>query len=173
VPSYEQLDGGIWVATGFFTAGVSRSVIDKAEQAGFMNARLSDRGRRNSEVFFRHEDARFSMLKGLRQLFEPVSPDVDVEVPNVFECYRYSAGAATESHVDAPSPINGVMSTLTLVVYLNHDFEGGKTIFPDRSLEVQPKAGSALIFEHGLKHAGATVDAGTKYILRTAVAVQL
>jgi hypothetical protein len=172
VPSYEQLDGGIWLATRFFTAGVSRSIIDKAEQAGFMNARLSDRGRRNSEVFFGTRTRAF-MLKGLRQLLESVSPDVDVEVPHVFECYRYSAGAATESHVDAPSPINGVMSTLTLVVYLNHDFEGGKTIFPDRSLEVQPKAGSALIFEHGLKHAGATVDAGTKYILRTAVAVRL
>jgi prolyl 4-hydroxylase len=58
-------------------------------------------------------------------------------------------------------------------MYLNDDFEGGATYFPDLDLRVTPKAGSALYFQYNYtgvlknlrtKHIGETVTAGTKYI---------
>ena len=61
----------------------------------------------------------------------------------------------------------------TFIMYLNDDFEGGATYFPDLDLRVTPKAGSALYFQYNYtgvlknlrtKHVGETVTAGTKYI---------
>lgn len=51
---------------------------------------------------------------------------------------------------------------------------GGATAFLSRDrkrrLDVNPKAGSVLLFQHrGLLHEGAVVTAGTKYTIRTDV----
>ena len=51
------------------------------------------------------------------------------------------------------------------MVYLNEGFGGGATEFDDRSVE--PQTGQALVFEHRLRHQGAEVTRGTKYVLRS------
>jgi len=58
-------------------------------------------------------------------------------------------------------------SFLTFMVYLNDGFEGGSTDFGWES--VQPVQGRALVFPHRLRHRGAVVGAGVKYVLRTDV----
>ena len=64
-------------------------------------------------------------------------------------------------------------SALTLMVYLNDDFVGGGTDFyhEDQTprLSVEPERGMALVFRHELLHAGAPVQRGRKYVLRTDV----
>lgn len=56
----------------------------------------------------------------------------------------------------------------------NSDLVGGATAFltrkSDGRVDVNPKAGSVLIFQHsGLLHEGARVEKGTKYTMRTDV----
>lgn len=68
-------------------------------------------------------------------------------------------------------------SYMTLHLYLNEStpenkFQGGATKFHShnmrRSLDVEPKVGRVLIFQHrGLLHSGADVTAGIKLTLRT------
>ena len=77
-------------------------------------------------------------------------------------------------------------SIFTVVIYLNDDYEGGKTNFYKEPLEsklhgkrgnfvdekdllatINPKKGKALIFTHDSYHEGAKVLKGTKYIIRT------
>ena len=62
----------------------------------------------------------------------------------------------------------------SMIIYLNDDFEGGKTIFPKLKKIFTPKKGCALFynyhcFEHpksyDLLHSGGSVRNGTKYIL--------
>ncbi len=79
-------------------------------------------------------------------------------------------------------------SIFTCMVYLNDDFEGGRTDFlqstgsrMDETIEqelargykktysLQPKAGMAVIFDHALIHEGLPVLSGMKYIARTDV----
>jgi len=62
-------------------------------------------------------------------------------------------------------------SLLTLMIYLNDDFSGGATEFDTRdgNFEIVPQRGMALLFEHPLRHQGAPVQHGTKYVLRTDV----
>jgi len=83
---------------------------------------------------------------------------------------RYRPGHGSQLHVDHPYPgTREQASALTLLVYLNAEFEGGHTEFPEQGHIVVPRAGRAVLFAHGMMHRGCTVTSGTKYVLRTEV----
>ncbi len=78
-------------------------------------------------------------------------------------------------------------SFLTLLIYLNDDFQGGETKFyPDkqhcrflRDIEnkqpvhvIEPKQGMAVINIHNILHEGSKVQSGVKYVLRTDILYQ-
>ena len=83
--------------------------------------------------------------------------------------YRYTPGQHFRWHLDGAfqrSPRE--RSRWTFMVYLNDDFDGGGTDFED-GVTVRPVTGAALVFAHGLRHQGAEVTRGTKYVLRSDV----
>jgi prolyl 4-hydroxylase len=87
-----------------------------------------------------------------------------------FRYYRYEPGQQFDWHRDGAfvrSPSE--QSLLTVLFYLNEDFEGGSTDFMDDDIIVAPRRGMALFFSHPLCHRGAPVERGTKYVLRTDV----
>ncbi|KAF8876946.1 hypothetical protein BD779DRAFT_1559065 [Infundibulicybe gibba] len=116
-----------------------------------------------------------------------------------FRLYRYRPGALYRPHIDGAWPASAVNMTssppsyiydsdpevysrLTLLIYLNDDFEGGCTTFflPSSSngiLEarpVKPRTGTVCVFPHGaakgsLLHEGSGVTKGAKYVIRTEV----
>jgi len=91
-----------------------------------------------------------------------------VGVNERFRFYRYEPRQSFRWHRDGyfarPS---GERSRLTLMVYLNDDFEGGETRF--EQAVVKPVKGMALFFVHHLLHEGAEVRRGRKYVMRTDV----
>ncbi|MFT5359211.1 MAG: prolyl 4-hydroxylase [Polyangiales bacterium] len=87
-----------------------------------------------------------------------------------FRFYRYRQGQAFRWHRDGAFVRNtNQRSAFTVMVYLNDGFEGGATEFDlaEGKLRVVPRAGMALVFEHRLRHQGAPITSGTKYVLRT------
>ena len=62
-------------------------------------------------------------------------------------------------------------SYFTFMIYLNDDYEGGQTTF--NHVTIEPKQGTALIFQHDLEHEGKAVTQGIKYVLRTDIMYQL
>jgi predicted 2-oxoglutarate/Fe(II)-dependent dioxygenase YbiX len=93
-----------------------------------------------------------------------------VGVNERFRCYRYEPGQRFAPHFDGAyrrSPTE--CSELTLMVYLNDAFTGGKTAFHDHDVEVTPRTGDALLFQHRLLHEGCVVASGAKYVLRSDV----
>ncbi|KAL5092822.1 hypothetical protein Trisim1_000559 [Trichoderma cf. simile WF8] len=93
---------------------------------------------------------------------------------------KYTPGMFFRPHCDAAyradNPDGPIIETYyTLHLYLNDEgLVGGATAFlsPDRKrrLDVNPKAGSVLIFQHPLLlHEGADVIEGTKYTMRTEI----
>jgi len=97
------------------------------------------------------------------------------------DCYtfgKYLPGGRFKPHYDATFAENpDKRSIYTLQIYLNDNYEGGKTNFfhPENPLEVtkhkldksvEPKTGRALIFNHDTLHEGAEVLSGEKYIMR-------
>jgi len=93
-----------------------------------------------------------------------------VGVNERFRCYRYAPGQRFAPHFDGAFARSATeCSELTLMVYLNEPAEGGGTAFHDLGLEVRPRTGSALLFQHRLLHEGCVVTAGVKYVLRSDV----
>ncbi len=84
--------------------------------------------------------------------------------------YRYGQGERHGTHWDTVVELpGGVRSLLTLVFYLNDDFEGGETDFPELDRRVAPRRGRALLFQHRILHEATAVRAGEKLVLRTDV----
>lgn len=89
-----------------------------------------------------------------------------------FRCYRYDVDQRFAPHYDGAFIRNDdERSLLTFMVYLNDGFGGGATAFHSftKDVEVTPKAGRALLFQHFLLHEGCFVTSGVKYVLRSDV----
>lgn len=102
-----------------------------------------------------------------------------------FRFCRYQAGQRFNVHQDGVHHRGPVRrSHLTFLVYLTDGaaFSGGDTVFyargpadrgqgggPHELGRVRPRAGSLLLFDHDIWHAGDEVTAGTKHVLRSDV----
>lgn len=84
--------------------------------------------------------------------------------------YRYGPGERHGAHWDTVVELDGgVRSLITLVFYLNDDFDGGATEFPELRKTIQPRRGRALLFQHRVLHEATVVTRGEKLVLRTDV----
>ena len=82
--------------------------------------------------------------------------------------YRYGPGERHGTHWDTVVPfVGGGESRLTLVFYLDDDFDGGATEFPELGQTVTPRRGMALVFQHRVLHTATEVRRGAKHVLRT------
>lgn len=91
---------------------------------------------------------------------------------------RYRTSEHYGRHVDVPyeDEKRGVRSFITCQLYLNEEFKGGETRFDQEvgytdyhkrsHLDVVPKTGSVLLFEHELVHEGMPLLSGKKYTVR-------
>ena len=87
---------------------------------------------------------------------------------------RYGVGGMYEPHIDGESMWmkedgtkvwrKSVERDLSLVLYLNDDFEGGEFVFPDLGIRVTPRAGLLLCFpsSHHYRHGVMPVTKGER-----------
>jgi predicted 2-oxoglutarate/Fe(II)-dependent dioxygenase YbiX len=86
---------------------------------------------------------------------------------------EYQAGSFMTAHEDAYSYVkeNGedVRPKITIIYYINDDYEGGEVEFPDESppLKIKPKANSVVIFPSSLVHGVLPVTSGNRYMTQT------
>lgn len=112
-----------------------------------------------------------------RVLFERVRPHVPERLEGEWSlcganerlrCYRYEPGQYFAPHFDGAFARGwSERSLLTFMVYLNECEAGGHTGIIDLELEIAPRAGRALLFNHHLRHEGARVHRGIKYAVRS------
>ena len=172
-----RVGAGIFTIDGFLLPAECERYIAQSEQIGFSEAVIStDDGdlllketRNNDRIL--HDDKELAATLFARAL--PLLPaTIDGWTPSGFNerfrFYRYTSEQYFKWHQDGthrPSPQEE--SFLTFIIYLTDAYEGGATEFAWE--KVQPKAGRALMFPHRLRHQGARVISGTKYVLRTDV----
>jgi prolyl 4-hydroxylase len=117
-----------------------------------------------------HEN--FGYLKNMAiELAEKNSPSKNLKlISEPISFQRYETNQEFSQHCDFGK--NG-RRHVTVIFYLNDDFEGGETFFELLSLSVKPVTGSCLIFYYEsdidaltklTRHGGNTVTNGTKYI---------
>jgi hypothetical protein len=91
-----------------------------------------------------------------------------------FRFYRYKDAQRFKPHMDGAFKRSETeVSLITMLIYLNEDFEGGSTPLITLNENIIPKTGMLLLFDHKILHAGQPVTSGTKYVLRTDVMYKL
>ncbi|WP_041615910.1 2OG-Fe(II) oxygenase [Spirosoma linguale] len=104
-------------------------------------------------------------------IYERVAASLKVDLNYIepLQCVRYGEGQQFKPHFDSMSANHRLH---TMLVYLNDDFVGGETYFPELNMNVHPKRGSALYFlnrdDNNLLllnsvHAGLPIAQGMKY----------
>ncbi|WP_156356054.1 2OG-Fe(II) oxygenase [Sphingomonas sp. Leaf22] len=85
---------------------------------------------------------------------------------------RYAPGQEFRLHSDAIAGARN-QRIATMLLYLNDDFVGGETVFPDLGLTIRPKRCDALLFgnvdadgrvDQRMRHAGTPVRSGMKWL---------
>ncbi|HVA67179.1 MAG TPA: 2OG-Fe(II) oxygenase [Elusimicrobiota bacterium] len=79
---------------------------------------------------------------------------------------RYEHGGHIMMHIDRAGPkVSGRI--ISLICYLNADYEGSRTYFPRQGARILSAPGKAVIFPSGLAHphAAEKVASGTKFVI--------
>jgi hypothetical protein len=167
----------LWTVDGVLSAAECEALVSRIEAAGPVPAPVTTlRGpvmrpeiRNNHRALL--DDPELAAL-----LFERVREDVPATLSGMqvvganerLRCYRYDPGERFAPHYDGAfvrSPEE--CSLLTFMVYLNEEFAGGETDFPQQSRRIVPRTGLGLLFQHRLLHEGREVTRGRKYALRS------
>ncbi|MCC2669912.1 MAG: hypothetical protein K0Q72_2383 [Armatimonadetes bacterium] len=169
----------VFVIRDFLSAAECAAFIAASEGEGYEEAPVGEvllkRYRSNTRLMV--DDPQLG-----RELFTRIRPFLPADLGGVgpiglnerFRYYRYDPGEYFAPHYDGVFQRSETeASALTLMLYLNDDFEGGSTDFyhEDQTvrLSVVPERGMALVFRHAIFHAGCPVRSGRKYVLRTDV----
>ena len=154
-------------------------IIQAADAKDWYAARVKTRTKKTSEVKSRVRSASTQTLGENsgewnvlhRRLHNVVRPIVyqqwhrDFTQHAPIEVVRYIPGGFYKAHTD--SGLRSHARYITVVCYLNDDFDGGGTYFPNADYLVVPKQGMAVLFPADYLHQAETVLGGTKYIAIT------
>jgi len=126
-----------------------------------------------------------SLIDYIWKVVKPLVPKIKgkkaIGINEHLAVVKYLPGGFIRSHQDYTytKVSNNSETEYTISIYLNESFTGGKTRFYTTNkqkniLNVTPKTGKAIIFRQGegkvgVRHAGATVKIGIKYVLRASV----
>lgn len=98
--------------------------------------------------------------------------DTPADAGEALTILRYRPGQQFRMHSDALNSTRN-QRVKTVLVYLNEEFEGGETVFPEHGLSIRPRTGDAIIFSNTLatghpdqraRHAGRPVTHGVKWL---------
>ncbi|KAK7098928.1 hypothetical protein V1264_003143 [Littorina saxatilis] len=161
--------------------------IKHTERKGYHQALLGIKQKLVTE--FRNSDRCFvDSLEGADKLWQRIKPFIPAQwnrhqavgLNERLRFLRYDPGHFFKPHYDGKHKReNGERSFFSLQLYLNEGFEGGSTTFLSRHdterlerVEVVPKTGSVLIFQHDIYHEGSELIKGRKYAMRSDVMYQ-
>ncbi len=125
---------------------------------------------RQSEVFFLNNnryplyfDKDSKELLFLKNKLNNKSKQIDGSEIDWFHIVKWPPSNGQNLHFDTHEST----TTLTSIIYLNNDFEGGETYFEDGTI-FKPKAGRALYFDGSYyKHGVKPITKGTRYTVST------
>jgi Rps23 Pro-64 3,4-dihydroxylase Tpa1-like proline 4-hydroxylase len=118
-------------------------------------------------------DVRDFSFRRLKQFQEIIFPQIKNYVEDCsdeplemesFTLLRYTEGQYFTEHSDE---VGGNNRKLSIVIYLNDDYEGGEIYFRKQNLTIKPKANSLVAFPstEEFVHEAKPIASGTKYII--------
>jgi prolyl 4-hydroxylase len=186
IPRVEQLStiSAIGACRGFAPTGFSEWLIDRAADrlvAASMNVAVAPAVRTARDAAFapQHRDLVLAIMQERAARLTRVPVEYH-EPPNVIS---YEPGQEFSLHTDFVDPRVPAFATelrivgqrtATIVTYLNEDFEGAETVFPDAEVRFRGRTGDAIVFsnvradgspDYNTRHAGLPPTRGRKWVL--------
>lgn len=163
-----------WEVKDVFSEGRCRQLIEMAEAKGFLRV-----GHGTPKKQIRHNKRVIVTDAALaEELFGKVKEVVPASLVGLepvgandwLRFYKYGQGDFFRPHKDNSLIINPTRrSFLSIVVYLNDDFEGGQLHLPGQGRDIQPRPGLAVVFSHWMVHESRPITEGVKYAFRSDV----
>lgn len=173
----ELIKNKIWEIQNFFSLEECKQWIEFSENLGYEEAMVSLKSgakmlkgiRNNERLIYTDEGLAQELWKRLEEFCPRKIDDFEaIGLNEQFRFYKYKPEQRFKKHIDGSFERNEFeKSMITFLIYLNEDFEGGKTVFKDST--IIPKTGNALCFLHRQKHEGEMIEKGIKYVLRSDV----
>jgi prolyl 4-hydroxylase len=172
IPMRFEAERLLWSVGDVYTEGECRDFIDFIERSSPALATNNPLYRDQDRVIKDDPATAEELFRRLRpHLPERIDVLRLVGLNERLRMYRYRAGQRFEPHMDhwyRPSPDR--ITLHTVLVYFNDDFEGGETRFQEQIEQtIIPRRGTAVIFQHKLRHEGCPVRRGVKYAMRSDV----
>ena len=160
----------------FFTPDECNELITLGEERGFGESLIRTKDGEVMDKSIRDNDrVVFDDPELAQKLWEKIkehAPDIDDWKPyglnERLRYYRYKDGQQFKPHLDgAFKRGEGDLSLVTMLMYLNEEFDGGETTFILDFTKIKPNTGMVLLFDHKILHSGMPVTNAVKYVLRT------
>jgi len=158
--------------------GWKQSTVGGVEKINDVDHKL----RKGDIVFFHDQQWLYDLVwPYMETANEMAGWNFDIELAEEFHLTRWSEGGHYDYHVDGrgfdvyntDNNLNGLTRKISMVIWLNDDFEGGEFEFhPTYGAEThdslhKPVKGSALLFPSWMVHRVKPVIRGTRYSLLT------
>jgi hypothetical protein len=81
-----------------------------------------------------------------------------------FQLLKYTAGGKFDRHYDS---FPAAQRAVSVLIYLNNDYEGGEIEFVNFGVKIKPKSGTLILFpsNYPYSHVAHPVTSGTKYVV--------
>lgn len=165
-----------------------RDLIEAAEKIGQWKAstQVSDYGdksytsdnRSSHSCFVRHtahpdwlhwEAGLLKVVRNAARIYRGHNSWVKLQQDTGYELLRYGTGQRFGVHCDQMAGRHEGARVLSLLVYLNDDYEGGELWFPRQQVTIKPQAGDVVLFPSNFcyPHEAREVRSGRKYAVVT------
>jgi Rps23 Pro-64 3,4-dihydroxylase Tpa1-like proline 4-hydroxylase len=179
IPRYEQTHR--LISLRLFEAIECEEIVGKLSQIkNWKDALVRDESRREDYSDVKNPDIRSASMPNTEEvvwlyrkfeqridsLVKPLVQKVwklNLDRQSDTQLLKYEAGGHYRPHKD--TGIGLEKRYLSVVCYLNDDFEGGRTLFPTLGQAVTPQAGQAVLFPSMYLHGSEPVISGRKYVL--------
>jgi predicted 2-oxoglutarate/Fe(II)-dependent dioxygenase YbiX len=117
--------------------------------------------------------------KAVREIINPYY-GIDIKSAEAVQFLKYGVGGKYDVHIDAESLWHvktenrlewrkSMDRDISILIYLNEEYEGGQLVFPNQHIALHPKAGMLVAFpsDHHFAHGVMPVTKGTRYALVT------
>lgn len=187
--TFQDLGSDILLIEGLLEPSLCEHILQIAECCQFQSAKapinVLDTEVRSGEILALNESSQLlsstnQILLGRIQIIQNLLPKrYGVQFPNAEMCsiLRYVPGQNYRRHIDNlllesrfVEVANGIPTRdISIIGYLNDNFEGGETLFDRQNIKVKPQAGSAIVFPayYTHPHQSLPVIRGRKYEFRS------
>jgi hypothetical protein len=162
----EDRDSGIVFnkATTYYDGNINASRLD--ERRTNYHLSVNESALVNESFRIINNDFYLKTLSAVKHYSEIFAIRENIFFAEPISLLRYQFGQKYDAHYDGGSSTNRSVSP---ILYLNDDYEGGEIEFVNFNLKIKPKPGSLYLFPatYAYRHIAHPVTSGTKYAIVT------